>query len=178
MHCSDPNLNSIPGSTHIRRWVTNVWESMGKPCRCMQLIKSRIFTTRIRISITSHMCVFECAMKLKVHMIKLLSPYSIKLITSIGSRQSTYIQCQLAIYMHCSDTNPIRITAWVQPTSRGGLRNFIICLTHTNVWESMKLQMHAVIKSCIFYYKLCENLYQYYKFHENPYHVLHVTCSD
>ena len=37
---------------------TNVWESMGKPCSCMQFIKSRIFFntshTRIRISTASH----------------------------------------------------------------------------------------------------------------------------
>ena len=42
----------------IRLTHVNVWESMGKPCSCMQFIKTRIFTAshaRIRISTTSHM---------------------------------------------------------------------------------------------------------------------------
>ena len=71
----------------IRLTHANVWESMKKPCRCMQFIKAILFATshaRIRISTTSHknpyyvlnvMCVMsELAMKLKVCMIKSLSP--------------------------------------------------------------------------------------------------------
>ena len=41
----------------IRLTHANVWESMGKPCSCVQYIKSRIFllqVTRERISTTSH----------------------------------------------------------------------------------------------------------------------------
>ena len=38
------------------------------------------------------------------------------------------------------------------------------------------LQLHAVYKSGIFYYKSRENLYQYCKSRENPYQVLQVTC--
>ena len=37
------------------------------------------------------------------------------------------------------------------------------------------LQLHAVYKSRIFYYKSRENLYQYCKSCENPYQVLQVT---
>ena len=42
----------------IRLTHTDVWESMGKPCSCIQFIRSCIFTTshaRIRISTTSYM---------------------------------------------------------------------------------------------------------------------------
>ena len=61
---------------------------MRKPCSCMQFIKSRIFLLQvIRESVlvlqvtqesvsgtTTHMCSSEHAMKLKVRMMKLLSP--------------------------------------------------------------------------------------------------------
>ena len=56
----------------IRLTHTDVWESMGKPCSCMQFIRSCIFTTshaRICISTAS-----EHAVGPKVHMIKSLSP--------------------------------------------------------------------------------------------------------
>ena len=67
---------------------TNVWESMGKLWSCVQFIKSRTFLLKVmresvsvlqvtRESVsgtTSHVCVSECAIKLKVRIIKSLSP--------------------------------------------------------------------------------------------------------
>ena len=55
--------------------------------------------------------------------------------------------------------------------------NFIIRLTHANVWESMGKPCSCTqfIKSRIFYYKSRENPYQYCKSRENPYQVLQVT---
>ena len=66
----------------------NVWQSMGKPCSCMQFIKSRIFYSKSRknpyqyyksrenlyqvLQVTR--AASEHAMKLKVRMIKSLSP--------------------------------------------------------------------------------------------------------
>ena len=74
----------------------NVWESMGKPCSCIEFIKSCTFYYKSRenpyqycksrekpyqvlqvtresvLGTTSHVRVSECAMK--VRMIKLLSP--------------------------------------------------------------------------------------------------------
>ena len=57
--------------------------------------------------------------------------------------------------------------------------DFIIRLTHVNVWESMGKLCSCMqfIKSRIFYCKSRENLYQYYKSHENPYQVLQVTIT-
>ena len=67
---------------------TNVWESMGKPCSCMQFIKSRIFYCKscenpyqyymsrenpYQVLQVMH-AASECAMKSKVCMIKSLSP--------------------------------------------------------------------------------------------------------
>ena len=53
----------------------NVWEAMGKPCSCVQFIKSRIFYCKSRaICIRYHRAASERAMKLEVHMIKSLSP--------------------------------------------------------------------------------------------------------
>ena len=46
----------------------NEWESMGKPCSCTQFIKSRIFYYKFMCAAS------ERAMKLKVRMIKSLSP--------------------------------------------------------------------------------------------------------
>ena len=59
------------------------------------------------------------------------------------------------------------------------LRRIIIFLTHANVWESMGKPCSCTqfIKSRIFYYKSCENPYQYCKSRENPYQVLQVTCA-
>ena len=52
--------------------------SMGKPCSCTQFIKSCIFLLQVvRESVsgtTSHVRAPKHAMKLKVHMIKSLSP--------------------------------------------------------------------------------------------------------
>ena len=67
----------------------NVWESMEKPCSCMQFIKSRIFYCKSRenpyhyynsrenpYQVLQVTCsASERAMKLKVHMIKSLSPW-------------------------------------------------------------------------------------------------------
>ena len=55
----------------------------------------------------------------------------------------------------------------------------IICLTHTNVWESMgkPCSCMQLIKSRIFYYKSRENPYQYCKSRENLYQILQVTCA-
>ena len=67
---------------------TNVWESMGKPCSCMQFIKSRIFYCKSRENPYQHYkshenpyqvlqvthAVSERAMKSKVRMLKSLSP--------------------------------------------------------------------------------------------------------
>ena len=58
----------------IRLTHANVWESMGKPCSCMQFIKSHIFTAshaRIRISTSSHVRIHikyckSCALHLNV----------------------------------------------------------------------------------------------------------------
>ena len=52
-----------------------------------------------------------------------------------------------------------------------------IYLTHANVWESMgkPCSYTQFIKSHIFYYKSCENPYQYCKSRKNPYQVLQVT---
>ena len=56
----------------------NVWESMGKPCSCIQFIKSRIFYYKSRenpyevLQVTR--AASERAMKSKVCMIKSLSP--------------------------------------------------------------------------------------------------------
>ena len=54
---------------------------------------------------------------------------------------------------------------------------FIIRLTHANVWESMgkPCSCTQLIKSRIFYSKSRENPYQYCKSRENPYQVLQVT---
>ena len=56
-------------------------------------------------------------------------------------------------------------------------QTIIIHLTHANVWESIGKPCNCMqfIKSCIFYYKSCENPYQYYKSRENPYQVMQVT---
>ena len=72
----------------IRLTHANVWESMGKPCSCMQFIKSRIFYCKSRenpyqyyksrenpyqvLQVTR--AASERAMKSKVRMIKSLSP--------------------------------------------------------------------------------------------------------
>ena len=60
--------------------------------------------------------------------------------------------------------------------------NFIIRLTHVNVWESMGKPCSCIqfIKSRIFYCKSRENPYQCYKSLENPYQVLQVmrTASE
>ena len=72
----------------IRLTHTNVWESMGKPCSCMQFIKSRIFYCKSRenpyqyyksrenpYQVLQVMCAAsERAIKSKVRMIKSLSP--------------------------------------------------------------------------------------------------------
>ena len=66
----------------------NLRESMGKPCSCMQFIKSRIFFCKSHENpyqyYESHENLYQvlqvmrtasrCAMKSKVHMIKSLSP--------------------------------------------------------------------------------------------------------
>ena len=56
---------------------TNVWKSMGKPCSCMQFIRSRIFYYNPRENLYQVLqvtcAVSECATKSKVHMIKSLS---------------------------------------------------------------------------------------------------------
>ena len=56
----------------------NVWESMGKPCSCTQFLKSRIFYYKSRknsYQVLQVTCAAsERAMKLKVRMIKSLSP--------------------------------------------------------------------------------------------------------
>ena len=39
------------------------------------------------------------------------------------------------------------------------------------------LQLHVVYKKPYFYNRSCENLYQYYKSHENPHQVLQVKCA-
>ena len=53
-------------------------EAMGKPCSCMQFIRSRIFYYNPRENLYQVLqvtcAVSECAMKSKVHMIKSLSP--------------------------------------------------------------------------------------------------------
>ena len=72
----------------IRLTHANVWESMGKPCSCMQFIKSRIFYCKSRENpyqyYKSHENPYqvlqvthtasERAMKSKVRMIKSFSP--------------------------------------------------------------------------------------------------------
>ena len=53
-----------------------------------------------------------------------------------------------------------------------------VCLTYTNVWESMGKPCSGVQfikKPYWLYYKSRENLYQYYKSRENPYQVLQVA---
>ena len=56
---------------------------------------------------------------------------------------------------------------------------FIIRLTHTNVWEPMGKPCSCTqfIKSCIFYSKSRENPYQYCKSRENLYQILQVMCA-
>ena len=76
----------LPCMTHtfiICLTHANVWESMGKPCSCVQFIKSRIFTKlcenpyqyyKLRenpYQVLQVKCAAsECAMKSKVHMVK------------------------------------------------------------------------------------------------------------
>ena len=59
------------------------------------------------------------------------------------------------------------------------IQDYIIRLTHANVWESMGKPCSCTqfIKAVFFYYKSRDNLYQYYKSRENPYQVLQVTCA-
>ena len=51
------------------------------------------------------------------------------------------------------------------------LLSIIICLTHTDIWESIGKPCSCIqfLKSRIFCYKSHENLYQCYKSRENPY---------
>ena len=63
----------------LHYFITNVWESMGKPCSCIQfIIKSRIFYCKSRENLYQVLQVThaasERAMKLKIRMIKSLSP--------------------------------------------------------------------------------------------------------
>ena len=65
------------------------------------------------------------------------------------------------------------------------IMHIIICLPHTNVWETGRqwerkpCSCTLFTKSCIFYCKSRKNPYQYYKSHENSYQysyqVLQVT---
>ena len=86
--CLSPNKFGIIIDFIIRLTIANVWESMGKPCSCMQFIKSRIFYCKSRenpyqyyksrenlyqvLQVTR--AASERVMKSKVRMIKSLSP--------------------------------------------------------------------------------------------------------
>ena len=71
-------LGSKPEVTYfIRLTRMIIWESMGKPCSCMQFIKAVFLLQVTQESVSgtaSHMHASERAMKSKVRMIKSLSP--------------------------------------------------------------------------------------------------------
>ena len=87
-HSWHNNYTQLYGTIIIRLTHANVWESMGKPCSCMQFIKSRIFYCKSRenpyqyyksrenpyqvLQVTR--AASEHTMKSKVRMIKSLSP--------------------------------------------------------------------------------------------------------
>ena len=73
VQCIHGDRYSIINLQHV--WLINVFivclthtESMGKPCKCMQLIKSTTSHTRICIRYHKSCAASECAKKSKVHM--------------------------------------------------------------------------------------------------------------
>ena len=76
---------------------------------CLHLhVLTQVSLTQIRIHIHTYSCQASLAYFSHVTSTSVaegLDYLSRIRIISVGSRQSTYIQCQLAIYMHCSDSN-------------------------------------------------------------------------